>query len=224
MPDCSYCGESFDDDQAHLVHLREEHEGELGTIDKRRVDEELEPQDDGEFPTGPVVLGIVLAVAVAIVGYVIFIAGGTGGNGTVNGIQVAQMPGQVSESAHGHGYINVTIDGQELDFSEQQYQLQADQFHFEGGDGEVWHKHASSVTLEYAMATLGIDVSENTVTFDGTTYRDSDPGTNVTVTVNGAPVNPETYELEGESTSSAGQGDFIRIIVTTGESTTTTAN
>ena len=79
MPDCSYCGESFDDDQAHLVHLREEHEGELGTIDKRRVDEELDPQDDGEFPTGPVVLGIVLAVAVAIVGYVIFIAGGTGG-------------------------------------------------------------------------------------------------------------------------------------------------
>jgi hypothetical protein len=219
MPNCSYCGASFDDDHEHLVHLREEHEGELGTIDRRRVEEELDPQEDEDFPTGPVVLGIVLSVAVAIVGYVIFLAGGTGGSGTVNGIQVAQMPGQVSEDAHEHGRINVTIDGQELDFSRQQYQVQADQFHFEGGDGDVWHKHASSVTLEYAMATLDIDVSEDSVTFDGTTYRDSDPGTNVTVTVDGTPVNPETYELQGASTSDAADGDYIRIIVTTGEAT-----
>ena len=224
MPGCSYCGESFNDDHAHLVHLREEHEGELGTIDRRRVEDELDPKDDGEFPTGPVVLGIVLSVAVAIVAYVIFLAGGTGGSGTVNGVDVAQMPGQVSTDAHGHGYINVTIDGQELDFSQQQYQLQADQFHFEGGDGEVWHKHAPGVTLEYAMATLGMDVDENSVTFDGTTYRDSDPGTNVTVTVTGQPVTPETYELEGANTENPANGDYIRIIVTTGESTTTATN
>ena len=224
MPDCSYCGESFDDDHTHLVHLRDEHQGELGTIDKRRVDEELDPQDDEEFPTGPVVLGIVLSVAVAIVGYVIFVAGGAsaGQSGTVNDIQVAQLPGQVSQSAHGHGLINVTIDGQELDFSQQQYQLQADEFHFEGGDGDVWHKHAPGVTLEYAMATLGLDVTESSVAFDGTTYRDSDSGTNVTVTVDGAPVNPETYELDGATTENAASGDYIRVIVTTGDSTNTT--
>jgi hypothetical protein len=219
MPDCSYCGESFDDDHAHLVHLHEEHQGELGTIDRRRVEEELDPEDDAEFPTGPVVLGIVLAVAVAIVGYVIFVAGGSnaGESGTVNGIDVAQMPDEVSQSAHGHGHINVTIDGQELDFSQQQYQLEADPFHFEGGDGRVWHTHAPGVTLEYAMATLGIDVSQDSVTFEDTTYRDSDPDTNVTVTVNGTPVDPAEYELEGASVDNADQGDFIRIIVTTSE-------
>jgi hypothetical protein len=224
MPNCSYCGASFDDDHEHLVHLREEHEGELGTIDGRRVEEELDDTGDDEFPTGPAVLGIVLAVAVAIVAYVIFFVGGTGGSGMVNGIEVTQMPGERSESAHGHGFINVTIDGQELDFSTDEYQLEADQFHFEGGDGEVWHKHASSVTLEFAMATLGIDVEKTSVTFEGTTYRDSDEGTNVTVTVDGTPVNPETYELEGADASNPQDGDYIRIIVTTNESSGTTAN
>ena len=222
MPDCSYCGESFDGDREHLTHLRDAHEEELGTIDRRRVEDELESPDDGEFPTGPVVLGIVLSVAVAIVGYVIFVAGSGGGNGTVNGITVAQLPGQVSEGAHAHGQINVTIDGRTLDFSRSQYQLQADAFHFEGGDGSVWHKHAPSVTLEYGMATLGIDVSRNSVTFEETTYRDSDPGTTVTVTVDGRPVDPETYELTGTTTDDAQDGDFIRIVVTTDESPTPT--
>ncbi|WP_340101929.1 hypothetical protein [Salinibaculum salinum] len=220
MPECNYCGASFEDDQSHLEHLRNEHEGELGTIDSRRVEAEFGTGDDNDgLPTGPVVLGIVLAVAVAIVGYVIFVhgAGGAGGAGTVNGIDVAQTPGQPSQSEHGHGLINVTIDGQELDFSQSQFQRPQEfaAFHFEGGDGRVWHKHASGVTLEYAMATLGIDVSDDSVTFDGTTYRDSDTGTNVTVTVDGEPVGPETYELSGSSDQRPEQGDFIRIIVTT---------
>lgn len=220
MPECNYCGDSFEDDQSHLEHLRDEHEGELGTIDSRRVKKELGTSDDGGgLPTGPLVLGLVLAVAIVIVGYVIFVHGasGSGGEGTVNGIDVAQTPGQPTQSEHGHGLINVTIDGQELDFSQARFQRPREfsAFHFEGGDGRVWHKHASGVTLEYAMATLGIDVSEDSVTFDGTTYRDSDPGTNVTVTVNGEPVNPETYELSGASDQSPEQGDFVRIIVTT---------
>jgi hypothetical protein len=226
MPDCSYCGKSFDDDHAHLVHLRDEHEGELGTIDRRRVEEELDDTGDSEFPTGPVVLGIVLSVAVAIVVYVIFFVGGGGAgeSGVVNGIEVAQMPGQADPNEHDHGLINVSVNGEELDFSREQYQLQADQFHFEGGDGEVWHRHADGVTLEYAMATLGIDVRRNSVTIDGTTYRDSDPGTNVTVTVDGTTVNPETYELEGSSAENPEDGDYIRIIVTTDESSETTTN
>lgn len=222
MPECNYCGDSFDDDHAHLEHLRDEHESELGTIDKRRVRTELgSAEDDDGLPTGPVVLGIVLAVAVAIVGYVIFVHGAGSangsGSGTVNGIEVAQTPDQPTQSEHGHGLINVTIDGQELDFSQSRFQRPREYaaFHFEGGDGRVWHKHASGVTLEYAMATLGIDVSEDTVTFDGTTYRDSDAGTNVTVTVDGEPVDPETYELSGVSEQNPQEGDFIRIIVTT---------
>jgi len=217
MPECSYCGATFDDEQSHLTHLKEEHEGELGTIDQRRVEEELDTEDDVGVPVGPLVLGIVLAVSVLLVGYVVFIHGSGGGESTVNGIDVAQTPGQVSQSEHGHGLINVTIDGQELDFSRQEFQNPGEYraFHFENGNGRIWHKHASGVTLEYGMATLGIEVTESSVTYDGTTYRDSDPGTSVNVTVNGNAVDPASYELDGAGENSPGEGDFIRISVTT---------
>lgn len=216
MPDCDYCGDAFEDEQSHLEHLREEHEGELGAIDQRRVDGALGADDDGGVPTGPIVLGVVLGVSVLIGGYVIF-AGGSGGGDTVNGIDVEATPGQVSESAHEHGRINVTVDGERIDFGEPDYQRPREfgAFHFEGGDGRVWHKHAAGVTLEYAMATLGIDVSRSSVTIDGETYRDSDTGTSVSVTVDGEPVDPASYELQGTSVADAADGDTIRIVVTT---------
>jgi hypothetical protein len=65
------------------------------------------------------------------------------------------------------------------------------------------------------MATLGIGVSEDTVVFDGTVYRESDPGTNVTVEVDGEPVDPQTYVLQGGADSRPERGDSIRIVVGT---------
>jgi len=217
MPDCNYCEDSFVDEQSYLEHLRAEHGGELGAIDRRRIEEELGAGDDSDRSTGLLVLGAVLAVALLAGGYVVF-TGGSGGGNAVNGIEVAQTPGPVSESAHEHGRINVTIDGERIDFGRPEYQRprRFGAFHFEGGDGRVWHKHASGVTLEYAMATLGIEVSEDSVSIDGETYRDSDDGTNVSVTVNGEPVDPATYELRGRGAANAGDGDFVRIVVTTG--------
>ncbi len=227
MPDCNYCGEAFDDEAAHLRHLRDEHEGELGAIDQRRVEQELD-DGDGGLATGPLVLGIVLLAAVLVVVYVVvFVGGGEGSPATETAAdgdageaslaEVAQTPGAMG-SAHEHGTIEVVIDGQRVDFSRQQYQLAADRFHFEGGEGRVWHKHATGVTLEWAMATLDIGVSEDTVVFEGTVYRDSDPGTNVTVEVNGESVDPQTYVLEGVDAANADQGDNIRIVVETDDS------
>lgn len=230
MPDCTYCEDSFDDEQAYLQHLADEHEGELGTIDQRRVEEELDGDDEFEIPTGPLVLGIVLGIAVLIVVYVVFFFGSgdaspaPGSNsGSVAGADAAstanitQTPGPV-RSAHEHGTIEVSIDGQQLDFSQPGYQQLADRFHFENQNGRIWHTHATGVTLEWAMATLDIGVSEDTVVFDGTVYRDSDPGTDVTVAVNGEPVDPQTYVLEGESDANARQGDHVRIAVETNQS------
>jgi hypothetical protein len=224
MPECSYCGESFEDETSHARHLRDEHDGALGTIDQRRVEE---PQDDdtGGLPTGPLVLGLVILAALAVVVYVVMFVGGGNASpatdtstdadaGAASLDQVAQTPGPTG-SAHEHGTIEVVIDGQEIDFSRQEYQLQADEFHFEGGDGQVWHTHATGVTLEWAMATLNIGVSEDTVVFEGTVYRDSDPGTNVTVEVNGQPVDPQSYVLEGTDAATAQNGDHIRIVVET---------
>lgn len=211
MPDCNYCEESFDDEEAYLEHLHADHdESELSRIDSRRVEQHTGADEGGGLPTGPLIIVGILAFTGLVLVYVTFFVGGDGppGNG-----DVAQTPYGL-DTVHGHGTINVTIDGRTLDFSQQQYQVQDDAFHFEGGNGDVWHTHAQGVTLEYAMSTLGIDVNRTTVTFDGETHSARDPNTEVVIEVDDRSVNPKTYVLDGaESASNADQGDHIRIIV-----------
>lgn len=196
MPECSYCGESFDSEAAELDHLESEHPDELGPIDRRRIG--ADESSDG-LPMGPIALGAVLLVAAAVVGYIV-VAGG-------NGAGPSGEPYNY-QSVHYHGSINVTIDGQQLDFSRSRYQLQDRAFHFEGGNGDAWHVHAQGVTLQYAMATLGINITDTTVTFNGTTYRDSDADTTVRIQVNGNDVKPSKYVLKRD--------DNIEIFVRTG--------
>ncbi|MFB6312202.1 MAG: hypothetical protein ABEH64_13595 [Salinirussus sp.] len=201
MPECAYCGESFEDEDAHLKHLRDEHKDELGSIDRRRV-ADLDGDGDRNLPTGPLVLGGVIVLAVIVVAYVILFAGGGGGEG----------PGSFG-SAHEHGTIEMIVLGEQVDFSNEQYQLAADRFHFEGGNGDVWHAHATGVTLQWGMNTLpGIELTADSVTYEGTTYRDGD-GYEIEITVNGEPVNPETYVLDGVENPPYDRGDNVRIVV-----------
>lgn len=205
MPDCDYCGDSFDDESSYLSHLDAEHADELGRIEQRRVDSMR--SDDGGIDAAPIALGVVLVAAAAIVGYVVFIAGGSGGDGNVvNGFEVAQTPtGQPYQETHLHGTIRMNVMGETVDFSQEQYQITStgnDYFHFEG-DGR-WHVHAPGVTLEYAMATLDIGVVDDSVTFQGTTYTDGENAT-ITIQVNGNDVDPESYVLQ--------DGDEVAIVV-----------
>lgn len=206
MPDCDHCGESFDDEETLLSHLGEEHYDDLGPIDRRRVDQHR-GEDDG-LPLAALALGGVLVVAAALVAYFFFVAGGNGGDGyTVRGIEVAQTPtGQPYQGTHIHGDIEMVVGGERVDFGRSEYQVQADAFHFESGDGTRWHVHAPGVTLEYGLATLGIEVSADAVTVDDTTYRDGENAT-VTVTVNGEGVDPASYVLR--------DGDSVRVVVET---------
>ncbi|MDX1745764.1 MAG: hypothetical protein R3324_07490, partial [Halobacteriales archaeon] len=110
-------------------------------------------------------------------------------------------------SVHLHGTIEMTVDGEAVDFSRDRYQLQADAFHFESREGGRWHVHARGVTLGWAMATLGIEVTGSSVTVEGRTYRDGADGVSVTVEVNGEPVSPASYVLR--------EGDHVRIVVET---------
>lgn len=192
MPDCGYCDESFDEEAAYHDHLRAVHADELGPIDRRRIADD----SGGGLPTGPLALGLVLLVSAAVVGYVIFLPGGGGAAG--------DGPRNLG-SVHYHGTMEVVIDGQQVDFSQSRYQLQADAFHFEANDGTRWHIHAQDVTLAWAMESLGIGVTAETVTFDGTTYDDADPDTTVSLTVDGEAVTPSTYVLQ--------EGDAVRIVV-----------
>lgn len=191
MPDCGYCDASFDDEAAYHAHLRADHADELGPIDRRRVATDA----DGGLPTGPLALGAVLLASVAIIGYVVFL---TGSGGAADG------PQNVG-SVHYHGTMEMVVDGQPVDFSQSEYQLQANAFHFEANDGRQWHGHAQQVTLAWAMESLGIGVTADTVTFEGIVYDDADSDTTISVTVNGEPVTPEEYVLQ--------EGDAIRIVV-----------
>ncbi|QCC51087.1 hypothetical protein [Halapricum salinum] len=225
MPDCEYCSASFDDEDSYYAHLGDEHAAELGPIDQRRVDQHTGGSGDEGIPAGPVVLVGVIGFALAVVVYVVFFFGGgsaaseAGPPATINGINVSKTPVNVGESDF-HGAINVTIDGERLDFSRERFQLQDSAFHFENGNGAVWHGHADALTLRYAMATLGLNVTDSTVTYDGTTYRDSDPDTTVRVRIDGEDADPSNATLDGvRSVSNADAGDFIHIVVTTNEST-----
>lgn len=196
MTDCDYCDASFDSEGAYLKHLRAEHDDELGPIDRRRVGGD----DDGDgIDAAPLALGGVIVAAAAIVAYVVFVAGGGGPR--------MGPPG----SDHYHGPINVTIEGERVDFSQPKYQrggrLHDPIFHFEGGNGRTWHAHATNVNLSYGMQAIGIPVTDDSVTYNGTTYSNDDPGTTVVVEVNGNDVTPSEYVLK--------EGDRIHVVVTT---------
>lgn len=186
MADCDYCGESFDGEVPDS-HLRSEHLDELGPIDRRRLGE---VDEDGGLPTGPIALVVVIGLAVALVAYVVFVAnGGTASAGPL-------------QSAHYHGPIEVTVLGDQVDFSQPQYQapdgeFTRPRFHFEGGNGQRWHAHASSVTLDFGMEALGFDVGRNSFTYQGTTYEDGSEY-DVSVTVDGNAVGPGYTLRDGD--------------------------
>lgn len=200
MPDCRYCEESFADEDAYLEHLEEAHAGELSRIDRRRV----EGRGDGGFdvPTGPIAIALVIGVSAAIVAYAVFTPGG---GDTAAAGDVARTPTGIGE-VHFHGTINMTVAGEPVDFTAPEYKHPRENpaFHFEGRNDPRWHAHARGITLEYAMSTLGIEVSADSVTFEGTTYAESE-GATVIVEVDGEPVDPATYVLE--------EGDHVRIVV-----------
>jgi hypothetical protein len=179
MADCDYCGESFDT-KVPDSHLREQHLDELGPIDQRRLGET--EKTDG-LPTGPVALVGVVGVVAALAVYVIFFTGG----GSASDIGAAG-------SDHYHGGMEVTVLNEEVDFSQQEYQLQDRRFHFEAGDGSEWHAHASGVSLGYAMEALGFAVTRDSFTYQATTYEDG-AEYDVSVTVNGESVAPD-YVLQ----------------------------
>ena len=191
MPECDYCGATHDSEGAHLDHLESEHYDELGPIDKRRVDDRGSGFD---VPVGPIAIGVFLVAAAGILGYVVFVAGGNG----------SQEIGPY-QSDHYHGTMEMTVLGDDVDFSQSQYQVRDNRFHFEGGNGQRWHAHATGVTFGYAMNALGFDVSTNpnTLVYRGDTYTDGE-GYEVVLEVNGDSVGTD-YVLK--------QDDDIRVVV-----------
>lgn len=204
MADCRYCEASFDDEEALDDHLRSTHAEELGPIDRRRVGL-AEGSDGEESPFSlPLVVGGVLAILLlGGVVWISFFAGSGGNGGSGDAVDAEVQPTNVGQ-AHFHGTIEATIDGERLDFTEDRYVGQDDAVDFHGDDATAWHAHSDRLTIEYTFATVGIDLTEDSITYEGETYVDGE-GYEVRFTVNGDPVDPTTYTLADE--------DHIEIVV-----------
>ena len=99
MSDCTYCEESFSDDEAYLAHLRDAHRDELSRIDRRRVD-----QFEAESGRSrAVVYGGVLVVAVLLAAAVYLTMFQGGGEDGVTDWQGAETSGIESEPLPDHG-------------------------------------------------------------------------------------------------------------------------
>ncbi len=203
MPECRYCGETFDSEDAHLTHLDETHADELSRIDQRRIEQQAA---DGAT-SRPLIYGAIVAVLViAVAGYLVFGTGG--GESQPDEAQPSLTTPRAVGSVHYHGTINMTIDGEQVDFTQSKYKQPRENpaFHFEGMNDPRWHVHAQDVTVFYAMSTLDIKVIPGEVVFDGVVYREQDPGIKIRIAVNGESVDPREHVLT--------DGDHVKIVVT----------
>ncbi len=98
-------------------------------------------------------------------------------------------------STHTHHDIKMYIAGRQINFAQPGYQLQAQHVHFEGGDGDVVHVHATGVTLGMFLETLAIKLSENCLEAEGQRYC-NEGGRTVKVFLNNEPLEePAAYVL-----------------------------
>ena len=80
-------------------------------------------------------------------------------------------------SAHQHAAFLVKVNGQNIDFSQPQYQVQSDYIHVENGDGTTLHRHATNVTFADFLKSVKMDIDKknNCLIFtNGTEYCDDD--------------------------------------------------
>ncbi|MFP4591212.1 MAG: hypothetical protein ACLFMX_04805 [Halobacteriales archaeon] len=214
MERCDYCGRSFEAEGAYLDHLESNHGDDLGPIDRRRI----EARRGGSGGRSLVVPLAIAAIAIACLGllagvYVVF----GGSSDPTPSVDAEREPTNLGD-VHIHGTFEGEIAGDPLDVANDQRLIDQDQyFHFHGGS-DLWHVHGEDVTLEYALATLGIELEDggDRLTFDGETYDDTDAETNVSVTVDGEAVDPATYVLQGvgpEDQAADGAGDDIQVVV-----------
>jgi hypothetical protein len=66
-------------------------------------------------------------------------------------------------SEHAHAALVVFVNGDQLDFSHPQFQIQSKYIHFENDNPHLIHKHATDVPLDMLFASFGLKITENCI-------------------------------------------------------------
>jgi len=92
-------------------------------------------------------------------------------------------------SAHTHAAFLVKVNGDNIDFSQPQYQVVSDYIHVENGDGTTLHRHATNVTFAEFLKSVKMDIDEENNCLDftnGTQYCNNNDN-QLRIFVNGSP-------------------------------------
>ena len=92
-------------------------------------------------------------------------------------------------SAHTHAAFLVKVNGENIDFSQPQYQVISDYIHVENGDGTTLHRHATNVTFAEFLKSVKMDIDEENNCLDftnGTQYCNNNDN-QLRTFINGSP-------------------------------------
>ena len=88
-------------------------------------------------------------------------------------------------SEHTHASMLFFVDGEQIDFTKDEYMLRSQHMHFENRDGTTIHKHATGVNLPLFLATLDIRLNSDCFMLDIAKEYCSDEAKKLTFIVNG---------------------------------------
>ncbi|ELY93270.1 hypothetical protein C482_19911 [Natrialba chahannaoensis JCM 10990] len=217
---CTYCAATVPDDE-YENHLVRAHADDLSRIDRRRVG--LEPIESASDPNSnsstPQIRTLAVYASAGLVLLLVAVGYGLVFLDTDEPASAAAVQPDPTAQIHEHGQVTVQYDDTVVDFNEPQY-IEADEcFHFHAtDDATVWHAHCEDVTIEYALETLGMEVTTDRFVIGEQEFDEAD-GDAVSVTVDGVEVDPQEYVLQGVgpvADAQAGAGDNVEIVAESG--------
>lgn len=101
-------------------------------------------------------------------------------------------------SAHDHADFIVYINGEPIDFSQDNFQLRSNYIHLEGNDGDVTHIHATNAKLGFFLQTVGMRLTSTSITSTAGQLYENGAGRELKVYANGDRIDdPANYVLQG---------------------------
>lgn len=203
---CDHCDDEFDSERERIQHVLDEHDEDINSHERDSLKRELNKlETDGSGGTSVSVrqytkplVGVVAVIALVGVafasGLISFDTGGGEPTTDADGDVTPGAPG----TAHDHAQFDVVIDGDAIDFSQPRYQIGQTQnryIHFEGGDGQTIHKHATDTTIAFALESLDMSITSECLTLATGEQYCEDEG-NLTVQANGNAVNASSYVIQ----------------------------